>query len=163
AFAEAPAAGSPAVLQVARAATLGTYTITVGASAGTDAYSVFVYLNAAVESEAVGGPSNSTRGTAQDLQSAFLDLFPATGAQRAAVRGQLPSGGSPTDDFYAVNLAAGRPVNLALGLSNFAPAISFSPTRTDFPVPATQYPIFVAYRDLNGDGKLDMVLALNDR
>jgi subtilisin family serine protease len=337
----APVAGKPAVLQVGAAATTGTYTITVGAVAGADAYTMSVYLNAEVEAEAFGGASDNTRGTAQDLGPAFLPLAPGSDADRAAVRGQLVnapssatnlitngnfetgnfngwtvstqglngwqinngtvdpaspatplpaiSGGFdalsnttapgtrflfqnftvptvvaqatlswsdriqnfasafahpgqefrvlitdtagnvlqtvfstnpgdslsqvgpnnrsfditallqahlgqtlrlrfeeqdslnymnvnldnisltvnstlpvPADDFYALNLTAGKPVSLDLGLTNFSPVTSFAPTRTDFTTPPTAtYPLFVGYRDLNGDGKLDMVESLN--
>jgi hypothetical protein len=341
ATATAPAAGQPAVIQVAPAATTGTYTVTVGALAGADAYTLTVYLNAEVEAEAFGGASDNTRSTAQDLGPAFLPLRPGSDADRAAVRGQLfnapgtatnlitngnfetgnfngwtvstqglngwqinngtvdpaspatplpaisgsfdalsnttapgtrflyqtftvpavvaqatlswsdriqnfastfahpgqefrvlitdtagnvlqtvystnpgdpvsqvgPNGRSfdvtallqahlgqtlrlrfeeqdsqtymnvnldnisltvnstlpvPADDFYALNLTAGKPVSLDLGLTNFAPATSFAPTRTDFTTPPTAtYPLFVGYRDLNGDGKLDMVASTN--
>src|SRR5262249_13662740 len=70
----------------------------------------------------------------------------------------------PTDDFYAIALAAGQSLDLALALSvsGPAPAPSFAATRTDFAVPAGRYPIFVGYRDLNGDGKQDMVAVIND-
>ncbi|MDY3559679.1 S8 family serine peptidase [Gemmata sp. JC673] len=338
---EAPAAGVPAVLQLGQAATTGTYTIAVGALAGADTYSLSVLLNAAVEAESVGGPSNGTRATAQALAPAFLALLPGSAAQRAAVRGQLvnaasgtnlitngnfetgnfngwtvtpfvgangwrinngtidpaspagplaPIGGAfdaltdsssggtrviaqsfvvpagvqqatlswsdrlqnfasqfqdpnqefrvvitdavgnvlqtvfstnlgdpllqtgpnnrsfdvtallqsragqvlqlrfeqqdslfyfnvtvdnvaltvgnpsaaPSDDFYALDLTAGQRTDLVLGLSGVSAAPSFAATRTDFAMPAGRYPIFVGYRDLNGDGKLDMVAAIND-
>lgn len=335
----APTAGMPAVLQVGAAATTGTYTITVGATEGADAYTLRVYLNAAVEAEALGGPTNGTRGTAQNL--AFLDLLAGSPAQVAAVRGQLvaaatgqnlianggfetgtfgnwtvtpviglngwqinngtldpaspatplaPISGSfdavsnttgpgvrvitqsfvvpanvpqatltwsdriqnfanqfqdpnqefrvllldaqgllvqtvfstnlgdplsqvgpnsrsfdvtaalqgragqtlqlrfeqqdslnffnvtldnvslvvadpnaaPADDFYALNLEAGQSVDVALAVPNVTSAPAFAPTRTDFAAPANRYAIFVAYRDLNGDGNQDMVAIHND-
>ncbi|HJZ58499.1 MAG TPA: FG-GAP-like repeat-containing protein, partial [Gemmataceae bacterium] len=159
ATAVAPAAGQQAVLQLGPAATLGTYTITVGAAAGADVYSLVVYLNAMAEAEAFGGPANNTRATAQDINPAFLGLQSGTPAQRTAVRGQLTT--ATGDDFYALNLTAGQPVNLTLGLTNFTAPTSFSATRTDLPTPTGTYPIFVGYRDLNGDGKQDMVAAIN--
>jgi PKD repeat protein len=333
ATATAPAAGQSAVLQAAPAATLGTYTITVGATAGADSYTLLVYLNAQVETEAVGGATNNTRATAQNLDPAFRTLQTGSAADRAAVRGQLvntpagnllvngnfeagslagwtasPAGSwavntgsfdppgpatplapiagtfdavtstpggtrsisqsfvvpatvtqatlswqdrirnsaafvdpnqefrvvitdaagavlqtvfstnpgdpstqtgpnsrsfdvtallqsrpgqtlqlrfeeqdslnffvvnldsialtlgapQPPDDFYALTLAAGRPVTLALGGLSTSTAPAFAATRTDVPVPAGRYPIFVGYRDLNGDGKPDMVAAIND-
>ncbi|MBN9522630.1 VCBS repeat-containing protein, partial [bacterium] len=160
ASAVAPAVGQPAVIQVAAAALTGTYTITVGGAAGAGAYTVAVYLNAAVEAESVGGAANNTRATAQDVGPAFLGLQAGSAASRAAVQGQLsPATG---DDFYALPLAAGQPVTLALGLSSFNAAPAFASTRTDVPVPAGRYPIFVGYRDLNGDGRQDMVAVVND-
>jgi extracellular elastinolytic metalloproteinase len=75
------------------------------------------------------------------------------------------SASAPDRDFYAVNLAAGQPVTAALSLSGFtAGAVSFSGTRTDFSTPGLPgqtgtIPLAVAYRDLNGDGKLDMISA----
>lgn len=161
ATAVAPAAGQAAVLQVGPAAALGTYTITVGAVAGADVYLLRAYLNAAVEAEALGGPTNGSLSTAQDINSSLISLQTGSTAQRGAVRGQLSASG-PDDDYYSLNLAAGRPVNLDLALSNFNPVTSFSASRSNFAMPAGKYPIFVAYRDLNGDGKLDMVVAVND-
>src|SRR5262249_10160601 len=72
---------------------------------------------------------------------------------------------SQDSDFYALNLTAGQPVNVAMSLPGFIPgAVSFSGTRTDFTTPGLPgqtgtIPLQVAYRDLNGDGKLDMVSA----
>jgi extracellular elastinolytic metalloproteinase len=72
---------------------------------------------------------------------------------------------SPDSDFYSVNLTAGQPVNLALALPGFTPGpVSFSGTRTDFTTPGLPgqtgtIPLDVTYRDLNGDGKLDMISA----
>lgn len=157
----APVAGQPAVLQTGPAALTGTYTITVGAVAGADSYTLTVYLNAAAESEAFGGPLNNSRATAQNIDPTFLGLRAGSDAERGAVRGQLTS--ATGDDFYALSLTAGEPVTLALGLTNFAPTTSFSTTRTDFQtaLTAATYPLFVGYRDLNGDGRLDMVAATN--
>jgi extracellular elastinolytic metalloproteinase len=68
-------------------------------------------------------------------------------------------------DFYAVNLTAGQPVTAALSLSGFTGGpVSFSGTRTDFSTPGLPgqtgtIPLAVTYRDLNGDGKLDMIAA----
>lgn len=108
ATAEAPAAGGSAVLQLSPAAITGTYTIAVGALAGADTYSLSVLLNAAVEAETVGGPSNDTRATAQALNPAFLSLLPGSTAQRAAVRGQLAAAASGTNLITNGNFETGN-------------------------------------------------------
>src|SRR5262249_1335455 len=76
------------------------------------------------------------------------------------------NGGSSQDsDFYSMSLTAGQPVNLALALPGFTPGpVSFSDPRTDFTTPGLPgqtgtIPLAVLYRDLNGDGKLDMISA----
>lgn len=47
-----------------------------------------------------------------------------------------PGQSSQDSDFYAVNLTAGQPVNLALALPGFTPGpVSFSGSRTDFATP----------------------------
>ena len=78
--------------------------------------------------------------------------------------GQSSSAGD--EDFFAVDLEAGVPIQVAMALPGFIPgAMSFSGTRTDIvttpglPGQSGTIPLEVAYRDLNGDGKLDMVSA----
>src|SRR5262249_13268894 len=73
---------------------------------------------------------------------------------------------SGTDnDFYSLGLTAGQPLSLAMSLPGFSPGpVSFSTTRTDFSTPGLPgqtgtSPLFVTYRDLNRDGKLDMISA----
>src|SRR5205823_5927284 len=71
----------------------------------------------------------------------------------------------PDSDFYALNLSAGQPVSVVASLPGFtAGSTSFSATRTDFSTPGLPgqtgtIPLYVAYRDLNGDGRLDMISA----
>src|SRR5205807_9523669 len=101
--------GKKAVIQSVPVLTAGTYTITVGGVmvpfASFGGYSVQLILNAAAEAEANDGPSNNTRGTAQDLSPSFLTLqTPQGSAEHAAVVGQL---GGAEDDYYLLNLAAG--------------------------------------------------------
>src|SRR4029450_3615248 len=73
--------------------------------------------------------------------------------------------GVPDSDFYSLNLTAGQPVSVVASFPGFAPgAVSFSGARTNFVTPGLPgqtgtIPLQVAYRDLNGDGKLDMVAA----
>jgi len=83
----APTAGSAALLQTVAAANAGLYTLTVSSAASTTGtYTLGLTVNAAIESENVGGPSNGTTGTAEAL-GAFFDL--GGGAGRAAVRGRV--------------------------------------------------------------------------
>jgi extracellular elastinolytic metalloproteinase len=85
-----------------------------------------------------------------------ISLSVATGAAPAAV---------DATDYYSLDLDAGRPVSLAMSLSGFTPGpTSFSPTRTDLTAPGLPgqtgtIPLQVEYRDLDGDGNLDMVSA----
>ena len=71
----ASAAGQEAVIQTVAAATAGTYTFTVdGVGGTTGTYTLKITLNAALESENHGGPSNGTAATAQDLNSSAVAL-----------------------------------------------------------------------------------------
>jgi hypothetical protein len=89
--ATAAGAGKEVVLQTVPAGTTGTYTITVGGASGTaGGYTVQVFLNAALDAELHGGATNTTRGTAQSLDGAFLPL--PKGAGRAAVLGTTDGG-----------------------------------------------------------------------
>ncbi len=84
-------AGTEAILQTAAAATGGTYVITVGGAGGTaDAYTVQIILNAAVEDEAHGGPTNDDLGSAQSIDASFIDL--GSGESRGAVLGKALGG-----------------------------------------------------------------------
>ena len=81
--ATAPVAGARAVLQPVATTGEGTYTITVGAWAGTTgAYTVEVLLNAAVDAE-----ENDTIAQAQDIEASFISL--AGRAERGAVVGRV--------------------------------------------------------------------------
>ena len=106
----APAAGADAVLQTVPTTTGGTYTMVVGGSAGTTGlYTVQVTLNAALESESVGGPNNAT--VPQDLSGSFASL--GNGIDRGAVVGAVSAAGD-SRDLYSVNLSAGTTATLAL-------------------------------------------------
>ncbi len=85
--ATAPAVGEDAVLQTIAITDPGTYRIEVGSADGLGLYSVQLFLNAAVEDEAHGGPTNDNPTDAQSLSGAFIDLN--AGADRAAVLGRL--------------------------------------------------------------------------
>jgi len=104
------AAATPAWLQTLPVAAAGSYTLRISGEAGTTGtYTLSVLLNSAVELAGVGGPTNNTLGTAQDLAAAFVALD-ASGAARAAVRG---SGQPGADDYYRFSLLAGESVTLA--------------------------------------------------
>jgi hypothetical protein len=101
------AAGKDAVLQTIPVTVGGTYTLTVGGASGTlGLFTAQIILNAAVQNELHGGPSDDTIATAQDLTNAFLNLG-TSGASRAAVLGKVPGGflagdvvlGERTDQF----------------------------------------------------------------
>jgi len=90
--ASSPGQGIDAILQAVAVTEAGTYTVTVSGENNTaGGYTVIVNLNAAVEEEEGGGPSNDTLGTAQDIESSFIDLGrlrPTRGrAGSAAARG----------------------------------------------------------------------------
>ncbi|MEE8450487.1 MAG: pre-peptidase C-terminal domain-containing protein [Thermoguttaceae bacterium] len=100
--ATAVAPGQRALLQTLPATIDGTYTIEVGAMPGSGGlYMVQLILNAAVEVEEQGGPSNDDPATAQDLDATFLTLGDGPG-ERGAVLGSLPMAFGPeiaSEDF----------------------------------------------------------------
>ncbi len=77
-MATAPAPGSEAVFQATLIPGAGTYRITVGSAGGQGLYSVQLIVNAAVEDEQRGGPTNDTLLTAQDIEGSFIDLTTGT-------------------------------------------------------------------------------------
>ncbi len=91
--ATAAAAGQPALLQTVptNSPTTATYRFAVGGAGGTlGAYTLQVFLNAAVEGEGtIPGVTNNTVATAQDINGSFTTLSNSTGtAYRGAVLGQ---------------------------------------------------------------------------
>jgi hypothetical protein len=91
--ASASAAGQPALLQAVHVAgapeTSQVYTIEVSGVGGTvGSYTVQVTLDAGLEASLYGGPSDTSRATAQDLTPLFAPL--PKGASVAAVAGQTP-------------------------------------------------------------------------
>ena len=99
--------GGSALVQTVTAAAAGTYTVTVGGATGTTGgYSVLFDLDAAVEAEAYGGPSDDTPSTAQDITASLVPIPGApAGVTRGAVVGSLES--TTAADVYAVTLTAG--------------------------------------------------------
>src|SRR5205823_10837903 len=69
------ATGQSAVIYTVGPTASGTYSIVVsGASNTTGSYSLQVILNAALEKENFGGPTDNTVATAQDLSPSFINL-----------------------------------------------------------------------------------------
>lgn len=86
----AAAAAGQAGLEAIAAPSTGTYTITVSGVDGTvGSYGVKMLLNATLESEWHALAANDTAATAQNLDSAFLNLDGGT-AELASVAGTLP-------------------------------------------------------------------------
>ena len=83
--ATAPAVGEEVYLQTIAVSDSGTYRVEVGSADGLGLYSVRLILNAAIEEEEHGGPSNNSLADVQSLSAAFIDLDAA--ADRAAVLG----------------------------------------------------------------------------
>jgi hypothetical protein len=107
--ATAAAAGQPAVLQTAPAATGGTYTLTVsGVGGGTGNYSVQIFLNAARELEGtIAGATNNTRATAQDISGSFITLQSSlASASRGAVFGG--NAAAPNVPFQTFDFESGQ-------------------------------------------------------
>ncbi len=104
------AAGQTVFLQSAQVATAGTYTIQVSSLAGSGGYTVAATLNASVEAESFGGPSDDTPATAQLIDGSAISL--QGGADRLAVVGSLAS--ATDTDEYAFTLASGQSASVVL-------------------------------------------------
>jgi hypothetical protein len=114
--ATASAAGQGVVLQAVPAAgvaqTSQVFTIEVSGAGGTvGGYTVQVTLDAALEASRYGGPSDTSRATAQDLTPLFGAL--PKGASEAAVLGQTPStsgysGAAVTSTFENISATGTR-------------------------------------------------------
>jgi hypothetical protein len=97
----ATAAGGEVLLQTDRIVNAGTYKIVVtGANSTAGLYNLQVTLNAALDAEVHGGPSNDTPGTAQSIDGSFLNLGGT--ASRGAVLGSINQAVvSPGDVFVS--------------------------------------------------------------
>ena len=106
--AAASVVGADAILQTVSTTGPGTYTVTLaGLSGTTGTYEAQIILNAAVEEESHGGPSNDTPATAEDINASFIEV---TGARGAAL-GTM----SVADvDFYQFTLMDGESSTLAV-------------------------------------------------
>jgi len=98
----ATAAGKTIYLQTLPVAAGGTYTVRVMSLDGTGGYTVELFLNSAVETEAYTGIPNNTIAGAQDIDSSAIAI--AGGADRVAVLGELTG----DVDVYAFSLTAGQ-------------------------------------------------------
>ncbi len=94
------AAGAPAVLETVAIGTTGTYTFVVsGVSGTTGSYTIKAYLNAAVSTATVGGASNHTIATAQNIDGSFVTL--SGSSQRGAAMGTITSSIGPDGFGYS--------------------------------------------------------------
>lgn len=94
------AAGAPAVLQTVAIGSAGTYTFVVsGVSGTTGAYTIQAYLNAALSTATVGGASNHSIATAQNIDGSFVGL--GGSAQRGAALGTITSSIGPDGFGYS--------------------------------------------------------------
>src|SRR5262249_52460171 len=84
------------------------YTLRLTALAGTGAYTAGLTLNAVLEAEGYGGPSNDTLATAQPLDGSAVALQGT--ATRFGVLGATEGG----SDFYSFSLAAGQVASLVV-------------------------------------------------
>jgi hypothetical protein len=145
----AGSAGAEAVLQPVPASLAGTYTLEVtGAGGTTGNFTAEMVLNAALDTSAHGGASNSTQGTAESLNSSTVSL--GGGADRLGVLGQFNN----ADEWYSFHLNAGQ--SATVGLAVNTPSGPVFPSGTDY---AASGPRSVTYADLNGDGIPDMIYA----
>jgi subtilisin family serine protease len=109
----ASAVGSELVLQTEPVLTEGTYKIVVTGANGTPGlYTLTATLNAAVENEDHGGSSNDSIGSAQSLESSFLNLG---SGQRGAALGVV---GSDPADYYSFQLGKGQAATIAVTSSD---------------------------------------------
>ncbi|RPJ21882.1 MAG: LEPR-XLL domain-containing protein, partial [Desulfobacteraceae bacterium] len=116
--AQAQSAGEPVFLHnLATGGDVGSFSISATSLEGTGEYDVVYWLNATVETENYGGPTNDVYTSALDISASALAL--PDGADRLAAVGKT-DGTAP--DHYAFALAAGQTVTLAL-----------SPTQADTP------------------------------
>jgi hypothetical protein len=98
----AAAAGDEIVVGPAGVNTAGTYTIVISSLGNTTGnYTGTLILNAALDSQDHGGANNSSRGSAQDLTSSFINI--GYGATRGAVLGQLTGPSAGFGDALTIN------------------------------------------------------------
>lgn len=107
--ASAPAAGAGLVLNGLPVATAGTYLVEVRSDSGSGIYSINTTLNANLEREGRGGPSNDTTATAEPLTLAPVGTTAATTASVLA-----RNASSSNYDYYALQLNANQTLNLIL-------------------------------------------------
>ncbi|MFN0020991.1 MAG: beta strand repeat-containing protein [Pirellulaceae bacterium] len=124
--------GQEVVFRNLTASAAGTYQISVATAGGTTGkFALEVYLNADVEVEQHGGPSNDTLGTAQDINANFSTLTQG-GALRAAVVGHAGRG------FYDVDRNSGLlrqiDVNTGATLGSISMTVAGNPVTGAFSI-----------------------------
>jgi Dockerin type I domain/Bacterial Ig-like domain len=98
--ASSASAGAPAVLQALAIGATSTYSFIVSGLGGTTgSYTIQAYLNATLSTATVGGASNHTLATAQNIDSSFIGLNGT--AQRGAVMGTVTSSIGPDGFGYS--------------------------------------------------------------
>jgi methionine-rich copper-binding protein CopC len=111
----ASAVGVDDVLQTVATTSGGLYTIQIGdASGSVGLYHVQVILNAAVQNEAHGGPSDDTIAGAQDLSGSSIALG-SHGADRLAVLGTIPPAALSFGDALVVESSDVAVINQSTG------------------------------------------------
>ncbi|MDH5641349.1 MAG: Ig-like domain-containing protein, partial [Nitrospira sp.] len=116
---DAAGPGASVLVQTVPVSTAGIYTIRITDLAGSGTYQLATTLNAAVEAEHVGGASNNTLVTAQDLTASVIALQGT--ATRLAVTGMTEAGQS---DYYRFDLAAGQAATVVLGAAEAQAALT---------------------------------------
>ena len=103
ATATAAATGDTVLLQTAPTTGLGIYTVAIGGSANTvGTYNLQITLNTAIETESLGGATNDSLATAQDLNPSFISIG-AGSATRGAVLGIGDGSGSGSTASHTEN------------------------------------------------------------
>lgn len=115
ASATATAAGGNALLSMLAVSQAGTYTITVSSAGDSRGdYAGDVVVNASLESESHGGPSNDTVGGAQEIDVSLApQQAPLAAGRRGAVLGVTDTTAGRAD-YYSLPLAAGDVATFAL-------------------------------------------------
>ena len=113
ASADGQAGGTGVSVQAVPIPTSGVYTIRVQSLSGAGDFKGLIYVNAVMETELFGGPSNDTITTATLLSSSSIPLQGQ--ADRVAAVG-FASGG---DDFYRLDLTQGQIAYFMLSTNDF--------------------------------------------
>ncbi|MDP2105161.1 MAG: ThuA domain-containing protein, partial [Desulfobulbaceae bacterium] len=113
-FVEAAAPGEAIFLHnlPSGATNVGSFSIEATSISGTGDYQAVYWLNAVVETESYGGPTNDDITSALTLSASSLAL--PNGADRLAVVGKADN---TTPDYYSFTLSAGQQATLALSPS----------------------------------------------
>ncbi|MBA4015842.1 MAG: hypothetical protein C0483_01505 [Pirellula sp.] len=98
----ASAAGKSAILSSISVAVAGTYSIELsGAASTTGLVDLRVWLNAGVESENLGGPTNDSLATAQNIDAQILSV--SGGASRGAIIGSVTGSAAGSTTLSAID------------------------------------------------------------